>query len=77
MKIHTITCIEDNFTESEIKSTEDYVLNTLSPIKPLIERETTDNTGIVLYLRSDVVHFMPVGYSILVKSKISQVLRYA
>lgn len=74
MKIHTITCVSDNFTEKEIEWTEKFVRKALKPLEREIKREEGD---IVLHLKSDVVAFNPVGFSAPVKSRIEQLLRKA
>lgn len=74
MKIHTITCISDEFTEEEIQFTEQFAIDALTPVKSLLERFGSEDSGVVLYLKSDVVNFMPVGYTPAIKSIIRKKL---
>lgn len=72
MKLHTITCIEDNFTDEEIKETEMFVMSTLKPIEKEVLR---DEGAIVLHLKSNEVAFNPIGFSAFTKARIEKLLR--
>ena len=72
MVIHTISCISDNFTEDEIKKTERFVTKKLTKVMPLLRIQGGD---IVLYLKSDIVIFNPIGFTPSVKSIIENLLR--
>lgn len=72
MKIHSITCISDNFTEDEIKRSEDYVIGKLAPIMANLKRKSG---MVVLLIKSDVIIYKVIGFSPMYKIRIENLLR--
>lgn len=72
MKIHSITCISDNFTNEEIQSAEQFVLTTL---KPILSKIKGKQGTIVLLIQSDKITYKIIGFSPLYYIKIKNLLR--
>jgi hypothetical protein len=72
LKIHSITCISDNFSEDEIASAELFVMNKLSPIANNLKRKSGT---VVLFIQSDKIRYKVIGFSPLYKLRIENLLR--
>lgn len=72
MKIHSITCVSDGFTDEEIASAENFVLTTLSPIIGKIKNKPGT---IVLLIQPNKIAYRIIGFSPIYYLRIKNLLR--